>query len=161
RYLTFHEHGVIGSFPSNRVRHLAADAGLFRQHYSTAIRSQPSHRSFHQLSMSHNFGFPRSALAFRQSGNKHICIRRIESAEVTGSFPHSASRRYRSKAHLVSQDAIVLGSTVSRRCVELLVAFMTTARRSTVSSKYLSAATACAVELSGMNPSAAIIRASF
>src|SRR5579864_3197538 len=78
--------------------------------------------------------------------------------KVTGSFPASLGRN---DAKLRHQDAILRGSSAIRRPLGLFTAAPTTmGRRSIVSSRYLSPATACAVELSGTKPSAPIIKAS-
>src|SRR5450759_1946535 len=61
----------------------------------------------------------------------------------------------------LDQDAILRDSMAIRRGAGLFIALITTGRRNTVSSKYLWAATACAVELSATKPSAAINNASF
>src|SRR5258707_8316907 len=49
RDLAFHKYRMISPLPSKSVRHLAADASLFRQHHSATIRSQPPHRPFDHL----------------------------------------------------------------------------------------------------------------
>src|SRR5258708_36521312 len=53
RDLALDEHGVTSALPANGVRHLAARAGLFGEHHSTAIAAKPAHGFFDQLSMSH------------------------------------------------------------------------------------------------------------
>jgi hypothetical protein len=61
---------------------------------------------------------------------------------------------------LAGHDATLLGRFVSRRGTGVFIALITMGRSRTVSSKYLSAAAAWAVELSAINPSAAMIKAS-
>jgi len=44
RHFAFHQHRMAGLFPSNGVRHLAADARLLAQYHSAAVLPQPLHR---------------------------------------------------------------------------------------------------------------------
>src|SRR4029077_13199680 len=51
--LAFDEYGVTSALPANGIRHLAASAGLFGQHHSTAIAAKPADSFFDQLGVSH------------------------------------------------------------------------------------------------------------
>src|SRR5712675_2263447 len=50
--LALDEYGVTSALPANGVRHLAASAGLFGEHHSTAITAKPADSFFDQLRMS-------------------------------------------------------------------------------------------------------------
>src|ERR1700730_10935456 len=52
--LALDEYGVTSALPANGVRHLAASAGLFGEHHSTAIAAKPTDSSFDQLGVSHD-----------------------------------------------------------------------------------------------------------
>src|SRR3977135_2604889 len=51
--LALDEYGVASALPANGVRHLAAGAGLFGEHHSTAIAAKPADSFFDQLGVSH------------------------------------------------------------------------------------------------------------
>src|SRR6266478_7591093 len=51
--LALDEYGVTSALPANGVRHLAASAGLFGEHHSTAIAAKPADSFFDQLSVGH------------------------------------------------------------------------------------------------------------
>lgn len=51
--LALDEYGVASALPANGVRHLAASAGLFGEHHSTAIAAKPADSFFDQLGVSH------------------------------------------------------------------------------------------------------------
>src|SRR5690349_1317090 len=55
RNLALDQHRMAGAFPPDRIRHLAADAGLLREHHATTIVAQPldslldKHRVSHKV----------------------------------------------------------------------------------------------------------------
>src|SRR6202046_314524 len=155
--LALDQHGMVGALPADSVWHFSADAGLFGKHDSAAIGPQPAHGSFYELGVSHGFGVRFSSFGERKQEQFYRECRKCESDWVASPLRTSSGGR---AGVLAGHDAALLGPLVTRGGTGVFIALITTGRSRTVSSKYRSAAAAWAVELSAINPSAAMIKAS-
>src|SRR5580698_2453149 len=150
---------MVGAFPSDGVGHLAADAGLLRQHHPATVVSQPAHRSFHKLGVSHKepvYADGKGRKVTREFRARNNNQTRIDVGGGDG-------RAFFLAGFFLA--GLAGDAEVTRRCgVDEGAAFIacnTTGRSKTISSRYRCAAMACPIAPPGTYPSAETIKASF